>query len=98
MCAKLQQTCPNTSTYLQQQDEIVHRVVASVEIVAWAQPVVWVKVHFLVDAGVTEQVEQDLLGHTAGTEVFHLCRGQRSETRDTVSSAPGLWCHTGDLK
>lgn len=59
-------------------------MVASVEIVAWTQSVVWVKVHFLVDAGVTEQVEQDLLGHAAGAEVFHLCRGQRSEKRDTV--------------
>lgn len=96
MCAELQQTCPNMSTYLQQQDEIVHRVVASVEIVAWAQPVVWVKVHFLVDTGVTEQVEQDLLRHAGGAEVIHFCRGRKSETHDTINSLPGLWFHTED--
>lgn len=59
--------------YLQQQDEVIHRVVAGVEVVARAQPVVWVKVHFLVDTGVTEQVEQDLLGHASGAEVLHFC-------------------------
>lgn len=72
--------CRDTSAYLQQQDEVVHRLVAGVQIVARAQPVVRVEVHFLVDAGVTEQVEQNLLGHAARAEVFHLCRGQRSET------------------
>lgn len=66
-------------TYLQQQDEIVHRVVSRVQIVSRAQPVVWVKVYFLVDTGVTEQVEQDLLRHASGAEVLHFCGGQRSE-------------------
>lgn len=61
-------------------------MVASVEIVARAQPVAGVKVHLLVDAGVTEQVEQDLLGHASGTEVLHLYRGERSERRDTLTS------------
>ena len=40
------------ATYLQQQDEIIHWVVAGVEIVARAQPVAGVEVHFLVDARV----------------------------------------------
>lgn len=69
------QTCLNWSTYLQQQDEIVHRMVARVQIVAWAQPVAGVKVHFLVDTGVTEQVEQDLLRHTSRAEVLHFYKG-----------------------
>lgn len=66
------------SKYLQQKDEIVHWVVAGVKIVCWAQTVVRVKVHFLVDTGVTEQVEQDLLRYTCWAEVFHFYRGQRS--------------------
>ncbi len=77
-------------THLQQQDEIVHRVVSRVQIVTRAQTVVGVKVHFLVDARVTEQVEQDLLRNSRRAEVLHLCRGQRSETQDTVSSSSGL--------
>lgn len=66
------------SKYLQQKDEIVHWVVAGVKIMCWAQTVVRVKVHFLVDTGVTEQVEQDLLRYTCWAEVFHFYRGQRS--------------------
>lgn len=62
-------------TYLQQQDEVVHRVVARVEIVSCTQTIVGVKVHFLVDTGVTQQVEQDLLRHSAGAEVLHFCKG-----------------------
>lgn len=83
-------------TYLQQQDEVVHRVVSCVQIVTRAQPVVWVKVHFLVDTGVTEQVEQNLLGHASGAEVLHFYRGQRSQTQDTVNSLSGRWCHAAD--
>lgn len=55
----------DSSAYLQQQDEVVHRVVAGVQVVARAQPVAGVKVHFLVDTRVAEQVKQDLLGHTS---------------------------------
>lgn len=73
--------------YLQQQDEIIHRVVSRVQVVTRAQPVVVVKVHLLVDAGVTEQVEQNLLGHPSGAEVLHFCRGERSETRDTSNTS-----------
>lgn len=68
-------THTNMYTHLQQQDEVVHRVVARVEIVSCTQTVVGVKVHFLVDTGVTQQVEQDLLRHSAGAEVLHLCKG-----------------------
>lgn len=76
-------------THLQQQDEVVHRVVARVQIVSGAQTVVGVKVHLLVDTGVAQQVEQDLLGHSAGAEVLHFCKGggrwgQRSRQRDAT--------------
>lgn len=67
------------STNLQQQDEIVHWVVSRVQIVSGAQAVVGVKVHFLVDTGVTQQVEQDLLRHTSGAEVLHLCKRRGSK-------------------
>lgn len=50
-------------------------MVARVQIVSGAQTVVGVKVHFLVDTGVAQQVEQDLLGHSAGAEVLHFCKG-----------------------
>lgn len=63
------------SAHLQQQDEVVHRVVACVQIVSRAQAVVRVKVHFLVDTGVAQQVEQDLLRHAPGAEVLHFCKG-----------------------
>ena len=56
-------------------------MVPCVQVVTRAQTVVGVKVHFLVDARVTEQVEQHLLGDASGAEVLHLCRG--SKVRDT---------------
>lgn len=66
-------------------------MVARVQIVSGAQTVVGVKVHFLVDTGVAQQVEQDLLGHSAGAEVLHFCKGaggerwgQRSGQRDVT--------------
>lgn len=58
-------------SYLQQEDEVVHRVVACVQVVDRAQPVVVVKVDLLVDAGVTEQVEQDFLRYASWAEVLH---------------------------
>lgn len=71
------------STNLQQQDEIVHWVVSRVQIVTRAQAVVRVKVHFLVDTRVTQQVEQDLLRHSSGAEVLHFCKRRGSKVRDT---------------
>lgn len=50
-------------------------MVARVQIVSRTQTVVWVKVHFLVDTGVAQQVEQDLLRHAPGAEVLHFCKG-----------------------
>lgn len=92
-CEQQQRRCSvrveSASSYLQQQDEIVHRVVSCVQVVTRAQAVVGVKVHFLVDARVTEQVEQDLLRDASGAEVLHLCRGQRSETQG--SSQLAVW-------
>lgn len=74
------------NTHLQQEDEIVHWMVACVQVVIRAQTVVLVKVHFLVDTGVTQQVEQDLLRHAAGAEVLHFCRrGSKVRARDRVS-------------
>lgn len=90
-CEQQQRRCSarveSASSYLQQQDEIVHRVVPCVQVVTRAQTVVGVKVHFLVDARVTEQVEQDLLGDASGAEVLHLCRG--SKVRDTGIESTG---------
>lgn len=69
------------NTNLKQQDEIVHRVVTGVQVVAGAQTVARVKMHFLVDTGVTQKVKQDLLRHAYGAEVLHLYQGEgeRSE-------------------
>ena len=50
-----------THTHLQQQDEVIHWVVARIEVVVQAKPVGGVKVHFLVDAGMTEEMEEYLL-------------------------------------
>lgn len=69
-------TRAHACTHLQQQDEVIHRVVARVQVVSGAQAVVGVKVHFLVDTGVAQQVEQDLLGHSARAEVLHFCKGE----------------------
>lgn len=71
----INETHAHTHTHLQQQDEVIHWVVARVEIVSGTQTVVGVKVHFLVDTGVTQQVEQDLLRHSAGAEVLYFCKG-----------------------
>lgn len=46
-------------------------MVAGVQVVARAQPVVVVEVDLLIDAGVAEQVEQHLLRHTSWAEVLH---------------------------
>lgn len=67
---------PAGGTYLQQQDEVVHRLVAGVQVVAGAQPVVGFEVHLLVDTGVAQEVEQNLLGHPGRAEVLHLCRAR----------------------
>ena len=64
--------------YLQQEDEVVHGVVARVQVVLGTQPVAGVKLHLLVHTGVAEEVEQDPLRHPARTEMLHFCRGQRS--------------------
>lgn len=78
------------TTDLEEQDEVVHRVVPRVQVVAGAQPVVWVKRYFLVDTGVTQKVKQDLLGHAHGAEVLHFYRrevkGQRLENVRTAAS------------
>lgn len=50
-----------THTHLQQQDEVIHWVVACIEVVVQAKPVGGVKVHFLVDTGMTKQMEEYLL-------------------------------------
>lgn len=56
-------------------------MVPCVQIVAGAQAVVWVKMYFLVDTGVTQKVKQDPLRHAHGAEVLHFYRrkvkGQR---------------------
>lgn len=56
-------------------------MVPCVQIVAGAQAVVLVKMHFLVDTGVTQKVKEHLLGHAQRAEVFHFYGGggQRSE-------------------
>lgn len=56
-------------------------MVPCVQIVAGAQAVVLVKMHFLVDTGVTQKVKEDLLRHAQRAEVFHFYQGggQRSE-------------------
>lgn len=58
-------------------------MVPCVQIVTRTQTVVWVKVHFLVDTGVTQQVEQDLLRHARRAEVLHFCR--RSDTQSELA-------------
>lgn len=50
-------------------------MVPRVQIVAGAQAVVLVKMHFLVDTGVTQKVKEHLLGHAQRAEVFHFYRG-----------------------
>lgn len=65
--------------YLQQQDEVVHGLVPGVQVVARAQTVVVVEVDLLVDAGVAQQVEQNLLRHPDRTEVLHLWRSSEEE-------------------
>lgn len=70
------------NTNLEEQDEIIHRVVPRVQIVGGAQAVVWVKMYLLVDAGVTQKVKQDFLRHAHGAEVLHFYQREvkRSET------------------
>lgn len=58
-------------SYLQKENEVVHRVVPGVQVVDRAQPVVVVKVDLLVHTGVTEQMEQNFLRHPSWTEVLH---------------------------
>lgn len=90
-------------THLQQQDEVIHRVVARIQVVSGAQAVVGVKVNFLVDTGVAQQMEQDLLGDSAGAEVLHFCKGGRRWKGGSEVEATGrntmsqtvlgcLWC------
>ncbi len=58
--------------HLQQQDEVIHGVVPRVQVVIGTEPVGGVKLHFLVDARVPQQMKQDSLGHALRAEVFHL--------------------------
>lgn len=51
-------------------------MVPRVQIVAGAQAVVLVKMHFLVDTGVTQKVKEDLLRHAQRAEVFHFYQGE----------------------
>lgn len=48
-------------------------MVARVQIVGGAEAIAGVKVHLLVDTGVAQKVEKDLLRHTRRAEVLHLC-------------------------
>lgn len=61
-------------------------MVPRVQIVAGAQAVVLVKMHFLVDTGVTQKVKEHLLGHAQRAEVFHFYQGGRSKVRGQCSS------------
>lgn len=64
-------TCPHM-WHLQQQNEVIHRVVPRVQVVIRTEPDRGVKLHFLVDARVPQQMKQDSLWHALRAEVFHL--------------------------
>lgn len=80
-------------SYLQDENEIVHRLAALVQVMVCSQAVALVKPHFLVDAGMLQQVQQNLLGDAQGAEHIHLC--PVVEKRDSVHRAQrGLHNHT----
>lgn len=80
-------------SYLQDENEIVHRLAALVQVMVCSQAVTLVKPHFLVDAGMLQQVQQDLLGDAQGAEHIHLCPvvGKRDSVHRAQS---GLHNHT----
>lgn len=71
-----------THSYLQDENEVIHRLAALVEVVVRGQAVALVKPHFLVDAGMLQQVQQDLLRDAQWAEHIHFC----PEGKGTVST------------
>lgn len=67
--------CSETRWYLEDEDEIIDRLVALVQVVLGSQAVAVIELHLLVDAGVLEEVQQDLLGDPGWAEEIHFCGG-----------------------
>lgn len=71
-------TCPAgggpawAPSYLQDEGEVVRRLAALVQVMVCGQAVALIKPHFLVDTGVPQQVQQDLLRHSQWAEHIHL--------------------------
>lgn len=78
--------------YLQDEDEVVYRLAALVQIMVCGQAVVLVKHHLLVDTGMLQQVQQDFLRDSQWAEDIHLC--PTVGERDSVHWGPnGLSSH-----
>lgn len=87
--------CRPAGTYLQDEDEVVHRPATLVQVVVGGQAVALIKPYFLVDAGMLQQVQEDLLRDPQRAEDVHLCPTAGKRDGDTVLWAQHSLCqHT----
>ena len=76
--------CRPAGKYLQDEDEVVHWPAALVQVVVGSQAVALIKPYFLVDTGMLQQVQKDLLRDPQRAEDVHLCPTVGKRDGDTV--------------